>query len=216
MLRRYGVILAISFVMGYPIAGRADDGIPSDTTEVEDSTLVSTDSLDPVKTIQIDTLLFTPGNTLVGYGAVTDSIDRESRLRQRPMAAMFKSMVLPGWGQYGNRRYVKALVYAGLEAWMVGAALHYHDQASDFHRQYEKTPVDNISLRNDYYSLYTDRKDERSKYVWFGAIIVFVSMFDAYVDAHLSGFPRDNPDGLSFELSPTKDKGFQAVLSLSF
>ena len=41
-----------------------------------------------------------------------------------------------------------------------------------------------ISDRNEYYDLYQDRKDERNKFTWFAVITAFVSMFDAYVDAH--------------------------------
>jgi hypothetical protein len=41
-------------------------------------------------------------------------------------------MLLPGWGQLGNRRYLKAILFAGLDAWFVGAAIHYGRQAREF------------------------------------------------------------------------------------
>jgi hypothetical protein len=198
------------------------DTLSADTTEVADSTIVVPfDSLGgeslPVDTvIAVDTVLFSPGQTLIGYSAVTDSTNREQKLGQRPMVAMFKSMVLPGWGQYGNRRYIKAVFYLGLEAWMVGGAFHYDKQVSEFRRLFDETSIENTTLRNDYYSLYKDRKDERSKYTWFAVIVAFVSMFDAYVDAHLSGFPRLNDGDLTISIAPTVDRGVIASLSLGF
>lgn len=198
------------------------DTLPADSTQAVDSTLApATDSLavdsmpvDPV--IPVDTVLFSPGQVLTGYRAVTDSINRELSLGQRPMVAMFKSMVAPGWGQLGNKRYIKAFVYLGLEVWMVGGALHYNEQVSEFRRLFDATSTDDISLRNDYYTLYKDRKDERSKYTWFAVIVAFVSMFDAYVDAHLSGFPRQDENDLTISIAPTVDRGVRASLSIGF
>lgn len=198
------------------------DSLLVDSTEVSDSTIalpmdsLLVDSL-PVDTVTaVDTILFSPGQVLAGYRAVTDSINREQHLCQRPMVAMLKSTVLPGWGQFGNKRYIKAVVYLGLEVWMVGASLHYNEQVSEFRRKFDETPTDNKNLRNEYYGLYKDRKDERSKYTWFAVIVAFVSMFDAYVDAHLSGFPRQNDDNLTISIEPTVDRGVRASVSIGF
>lgn len=198
------------------------DSLPADSTEPVDSTLapatdsLAVDSMPPDTVIAVDTVLFSPGQVLTGYRAVTDSINREQHLGQRPIVAMFKSMALPGWGQLGNKRYIKAFVYLGLEAWMVGGALHYNEQVSEFRRLFDATSLDNTSLRNDYYTLYKDRKDERSKYTWFAVIVAFVSMFDAYVDAHLSGFPRQDENDLTISIAPTVDRGVKASLSFGF
>lgn len=218
-MKRFLLIMA-SAIIGTSSFGA--DTLPADSTEAVDSTWApATDSLavdsmpaDPV--IPVDTVLFSPGQVLTGYRAVTDSTNRELSLGQRPMVAMLKSMVAPGWGQLGNKRYIKAFVYLGLEAWMVGASFHYNDQVSEFRRLFDATPIENTSLRNDYYTLYKDRKDERSKYTWFAVIVAFVSMFDAYVDAHLSGFPRQDENDLTISITPTEDHGVRASLSIGF
>jgi hypothetical protein len=180
-----------------------------------DSTV--SDSLTAPIELPVDTVLFHPGGMLAAYGAVSDSINREKRLRQKPMYGLFKSMVLPGWGQFGNGRHIKAAVYFGLEVWMVVGAIHYGGQASDFRRAFDATPRDAVNLRNDYYSLYRDRQDERNKMTWFAVIVAFVSMFDAFVDAHLSGFPRNEDDqDVTLQIAPTDEHGVAARLSLRF
>jgi hypothetical protein len=221
----YGLMswtLGILALMIMASSARGEVVVEPDSAEVMDSALVPADSIAidsgmADSALHVDTILFAPGTVLTTYGSVSDSLDREKRLRQKPMWALFKSMVVPGWGQIGNGRYIKAAVYFGLEAWMVGGAIHYGQQASDFRRLFDETPRDAVSLRNDYYSLYRDRQDECNKYTWFAVIVAFVSMFDAYVDAHLSGFPRQGEgNDLTLQVAPTEENGVTAALSLRF
>lgn len=220
-----GRVIVQSLVVAMALASCAygNDIETPDTTDVSDSVLVppvdstALDTIAADSVVQMDTLLFSPGGALAIYSPVSDSTDREKLLSQKPMFGLLKSMVLPGWGQFGNQRYIKAAVYFGLETWMVLGAVHYGGQASSFRRLFDDTPIDNNSLRNDYYDLYTDRKDERNKMTWFAIIIAFVSMFDAYVDAHLSGFPRQGElRDLSLQVAPTEDNGVAAAVAIRF
>ena len=170
----------------------AIDDLAADTAQINDTASV------------VDTAIFVPGNTLEIYVPVIDTTNFERKLSQNPTKALFKSMLVPGWGQLANGSPVRAVIYAGLDAWFISAALHYKTQASDFRDLYSQTT--NVELRNDYYDLFNDRRDERNKFTWFAVIVTFVAMFDAYVDAHLSGFPsqKNHPVDLSLEAG---DKG---------
>jgi len=173
-----------------------------------DSTMVDT-------LVAVDTVLFRPGALLTSYNPVTNPENYEKHLYQNPTAALFKSMLIPGLGQIGNRRYIKGAVFFALDTWFVGAAIHYGRQAADFRSKFESDT--SVAGRNDYYFLYEDRKDERHKFTWFAVITTFISMFDAYVDAHLSGFPqKTNDDAVSFNLHPSFKGGMVASISLSF
>jgi hypothetical protein len=164
---------------------------------------------------QIDTLLFEKTNLFAGVSPVTNPEDFETRMYQKPTVALFKSMVVPGLGQLGNRRHIKALLFAGLDAWFIGSAIHYGGQAADFRDRW--AAADDVADKNALYSLYEDRRDERNKFTWFAVIVTFISMFDAYVDAHLSGFPQagDGQD-LSLELAPVPGQAISATLTYSF
>ncbi|HWR83775.1 MAG TPA: DUF5683 domain-containing protein [Candidatus Deferrimicrobium sp.] len=157
-----------------------------------DTPLVDTSRAGADSVIQVDTALYQPGNALLPYTPVNNPTDFEKHLTQNPTLALFKSMFVPGLGQIGNRRYVKAVVFAGLDAWFVGSAIHYGRQAAVFRREFDNAALP--AARNQWYDLYQDRKDERNKFTWFAVIVTFISMFDAYVDAHLSGFPRKERD----------------------
>ena len=62
-----------------------------------------------------------------------------------------------------------------------------------------------------------NRKDSRNKYTWFVFIVSFLSMFDAYVDAHLSGFPDNQRLGnVDLEIGPDFEGGIKAALTMPF
>jgi hypothetical protein len=124
-------------------------------------------------------------------------------------------MAIPGWGQVGNGDYVKAIIFFGLDAWMVGSAIHYGLQAADFKEKFEAAQT--VEERNAWHSLYDDRRGERNKFTWFAVIISFISMFDAYVDAHFSGFPdADREQRIGFDIRPDEGGGVAASVTVPF
>jgi hypothetical protein len=164
----------------------------------------------------VDTMLFNIQSQLSNTSNVTDTSDFEKRLIQTPTKALFKSMLIPGWGQFGNKKPLKALIFAGMDAWMILSAIHHGKKANDLFNQFEST--DDSDLRNQYYSMYLSRKDQRNKFTWFAVIISFFSMFDAYVDAHLSGYPEleNNVEGVTMDIIPDNSNGAQIQLSYHF
>ena len=221
-------ILGVLVIGGAPRAEDATDSLFNDTLndslsdlpeKVADSALTDWDALGDSTSVEdfvpVDTVLYEPGGILGGYIPVNDTTNRETLLTQNPTVALFKSLVLPGWGQLGNHRRTKAIAFFGLEVVMIGAAIHFDQQASDFRDLFDATTE--LKLRNEYYSLYEDRRGRRNNYLWFAGLVAFISMFDAYVDAHLSGFPHQlKDDRLELGLGPNESGDMAAVLSFRF
>lgn len=163
-----------------------------------------------------DTVVFSNSNVLQGMMPVTDKTNLEKHLIQAPTTALFKSMVVPGWGQWGNKKYIKAIIFASFDTWMIARAIHYKKTARDLFDQFES--ASDVSTRNYYYDLYSHQRDQRNKYTWFAVITSFFSMFDAYVDAHLSGYPSEKNEGNDVKIGvvPTDYNGAMVSLSLSF
>lgn len=193
------IILFLLFIQTSPAA---------DSTLVEDSTL---------KSKSLDTVLYLPQNVEGAAIGVTDSADYERRLIQNPTLALFKSMLVPGLGQFGNRQYIKAGVIFGLDAWLISSAVKHGGDASDFRKEFNAAT--DTDERNLLYDKYLDSKDERNKYTWFAVIVTFVSMFDAFSDAHLSGFPKEpekNSKDIELNFRPGAYDGVYASLTYSF
>ena len=210
--------LALVLLCTHPLFAQNPPAPPD--TAVVDTTTLTADAIPPAPAedtvvTRRDTVRYQPTNVLDLYVAPTDTVDLEAHLSQNPTVALFKSMVVPGWGQVGNGDYLKAIIFFGLDAWMVGSAIHYGLQASDFKDKFES--AETVAERNEWYQLYDDRRSERNKFTWFAVIVSFISMFDAYVDAHFSGFPdadRDRPVG--FDIGPDARGGVAASISVPF
>ncbi len=162
----------------------------------------------------VDTALFQIGTQLYGTSPVTDSTNYERHLYQNPTKALFKSMVLPGWGQYGNKKKWKALFYVSFDIWMISKALDHKKKANDLWNTYQS--FDDVPTRNYYHELYDAERDRRNKYTWYAVITSFFSMFDAYVDAHLSGFPKEKESKISIDFKPTEENLASVSLSIKF
>lgn len=121
-----------------------------------------------------------------------------------PSSVLLKSALFPGWGQLTNRKYFKAALVFGLEAWFVtGAVKNWRDAnaAKDRFLADPGTP--------QHFTDYQFYRGNRSDYLWFLGITLFVSMFDAYVDAHLIPYREDTIPGVD------PPKGLEVVV-LSF
>jgi hypothetical protein len=207
-------------LLAVPVAAQEDTG-PADSLKTDtlkaDSLAVDTTAVRvPVR---VDSVLFIPQLDNSPGRRVENPVDFEKHLTQNPTAALFKSMFVPGLGQIGNHRYIKAGVIIGLESWFIIAAIHFGTQAHYYRQEYESADEDDLIARQYNYTLYEDRRDNRNKFTWFAGITIFVSMFDAYVDAHLSGSPYNNDskkDRLSLDVRPDTDGGARAVVSFSF
>ena len=162
-----------------------------------------------------DTLIFADTTLLTGTANVTDTVNFEKHLNQQPTKALFKSMFIPGWGQVGNKRYVKGLCFFAFDVWMISKALDHKKKARDFWDMYESSET--IADKNYYYNLYSGQKDDRNKFTWYAVITSFIAMFDAYVDAHLSGFPaKQNDNTFSIDIDKTDVYDTKISLNLSF
>lgn len=165
----------------------------------------------PVK----DTVVFQPTPVEGEAAAVDNPVDFEEHLYQNPTVALFKSLAVPGWGQLGNRRYVKAGIIISLELYFFSSAYHYNRQARDAKRYFDD--AETISARNEWWDFLDNKRKNRNRFLWFAGLTVFFSMFDAYVDAHLSGSPK-NPRNDRFDVTvvPDESGGATALLTLRF
>jgi len=121
------------------------------------------------------------------FGAPPDTLATKQK---SPSGAMLRSLVLPGWGQFYNEKYSKAIFVFGVEAGLALGASYQNDQ---MHRFDKKRDAEVAKFyRND-----------RNRLIWWLAGFVLFSMGDAYVDAHL--FDYDISPRLSLSVSPAME-----------
>jgi len=108
--------------------------------------------------------------------------------KQNPLRAMLYSTLVPGGGQIYNHAYIKAAVVIGLQAYLVSSAINDNDKAQHYNALMDGTnnSIDQYyrQQRNNY------RNDLKSDYWWIGTTM-FLSVADAFVDAHLYNFKAE-------------------------
>jgi hypothetical protein len=167
--------------------------------------------------------------------AQQDSI-RTSVRKINPTLVLFRSALVPGWGQFYNKRFIKGtLIYSGesyliiniIRDWREANRYKAHFQRigdpifKDQHKfpltplKLNKQPTDYSAYRASEFSKYQHARDRRNIKMWLLVATVFYSMFDAYVDAQLSDF---NQIDKAYEvyLAPAHDDGFQLMVNFKF
>ncbi len=111
-----------------------------------------------------------------------------------PWGAVWRSLLLPGWGQYYVESYWKAPLALGAAGFFAFRIIDFNNQFTDVCREIEASDDDDPLLpflkRNR--EFYRDKRDESAFYL---AIVYLISTIDAYVGAHLYEF--DVSDDLS-------------------
>jgi hypothetical protein len=134
-------------------------------------------------------------------------------LEKDPTGALLRSLAFPGWGQVYTKNYLRGAVYGIGEVILIGAIYNFwtltneHKDNFEFAQRYNRgaflqisgatlLPHDTEFLppeipgEQEEFDLYQRFQDKRNFYLWITAAWVFVSMFDAYVCAHLYNFEK--------------------------
>ncbi|HHE36959.1 MAG TPA: hypothetical protein ENL20_00085 [Candidatus Cloacimonetes bacterium] len=102
--------------------------------------------------------------------------------KKKPLKAAALSLLIPGGGQFYNESYWKSSGVFLLESYVIGLATYHHLKAEDYYQKYAQTEnPENYSKYLEYYN------KRQSDFFWVGTV-VFLSMIDAFVDAHLFDF----------------------------
>lgn len=143
-----------------------------------------------------------------------DTLNSENNVLPNPKDVMFKSLLIPGWGQITNRQAWKVpIVYGllgGLSWYSIFLNKKYHDYRAAFYNLNEQTPDDfkfgqtpaYLSSVTSLESLRTNRNFFRNRrdfiYITVG-LAYGLNVIDAYVFAHMRSF--DVSENLSVRTS---------------
>lgn len=125
--------------------------------------------------------------TSVALYAQTDSVTKNSGkaelvMTKSPWAAVLRSAVLPGFGQFYNESYWKIPVFAGAAAWFTYNVYYNQDKYKQFADSYNKNGGYTDQKKRDFY------RNQRDEFYIYLGLTYLLNMVDAYVDAHLFDF----------------------------
>lgn len=128
-------------------------------------------------------------DTLDGFDNVSEEPENEIfEMQKSPWGAVLRSAVIPGWGQFYNESYWKIPLVWGLLAYYTSVWIKSHRLYWDNQEYYLNNKNINIIAEKLYKSrrdFYRDQRDEFAVYI---GLVYFLTLVDAYVDAHLFDF----------------------------
>jgi len=130
--------------------------------------------------------------------AEDQTVVKETVKKHSPTGALLRSAAIPGWGQFYNKKYIKAAIIGGIESVLIYQTAYYWSRTSKYEGLYQGDT--STVTRIEKYNNYDRYRDLRNQHIWLLGITVFYSMFDAYVDAHLNNFDID----LTPEFEPSR------------
>lgn len=156
----------------------------------------------PARAVEADsTQRPVPGSDAIVDTTARRTVPGRARWTEQPRVVMLRSLLVPGWGQFHNRAYVKSAVVAGAEA-TFGVQL-----IADL-RELDRLilEVDRLApVGGEGYELAKSRYNARlDRYVgrqWMFAGVLAYALVDAYVDAHFRDFE------IEFQMDPALPEG---------
>jgi hypothetical protein len=131
--------------------------------------------------------------------------------RKSPTGALLRSVAFPGWGQFYNKKYFKGVVVFGAETTFITLAAIEWRRMNKHKKNFQNPDHPDRLWEFEQFEFY---EDQRNLYLWITSGIIFLSMFDAYVDAHLFNFDREKVRDLSVSLIPTENAGSEVRIAL--
>lgn len=126
----------------------------------------------------------------------SNSVRLALKKKSSPRSVMFRSLVVPGWGQYYNHQYLKAALVCGAEVGLLTTAIYWNNKANAANNRDDKLFYQN----------------NRNTANWFLLGTVILSLLDAYVDASLADFD-ESPD-LSFTPAAARTSGVMLTIKI--
>jgi len=139
-----------------------------------------------------------------GQTIITASVDFDHRVRAKsdstqslfrsPTGAMIRSLIIPGWGQVYNKKYVKAILIFCAESGLLANSIYLN----------QKYKASKTELEREFYI------NNRNLSNWWLVGVILFSMADAFVDAHLADFD-ESPDLSYLKIVPIGNFQYSGV-----
>jgi len=106
-----------------------------------------------------------------------------------PATAMISSILIPGGGQYYTGRTTRGVVFSVIQGSLLSSTIYSHFKYKYYTVQFDQTGNYNDSIRaRGFYNM-------RNNLMWWDAIVIAISVADAYVGAKMYGFYEETESG---------------------
>ena len=133
------------------------------------------------------------------------SQDRENKEGISPeikFTSLQKSLLIPGWGQIAEKRYIEGVLFLSAEIFCIYKIFSYNHKGNDYYNLYKKT--ENVSDATEYRGLTEKYDTRRNRFILVAAGVWIVNLIDIYFIGKKKGKKERNLR-LNFKLNENKD-----------
>ena len=131
-----------------------------------------------------------------------DEKDKEEILPKKKLNSLQKSLLLPGWGQIAEKRYLEGALFLSLEIFCFYKIFSYNHKGNDYYNLYKN--ADNVSDAIKYRDLTEKYDTKRNRFILAAASVWIVNLIDIYLIVKKKDKKERNLR-LKFKLNENKD-----------
>ncbi|TYB31694.1 MAG: hypothetical protein FXF47_03600 [Candidatus Mcinerneyibacterium aminivorans] len=109
-----------------------------------------------------------------------DDADFNNKNKKSPTKALIMGMIIPGSGDFYNRKYIKGSIFLGVGLFFAYKSYNYYEKQDEYYTEYLKTNDENK------YKLYEENYNKMESYMYFYIINLAISTIDGIVESYLS------------------------------
>ncbi|MDD5773782.1 MAG: DUF5683 domain-containing protein [bacterium] len=117
-------------------------------------------------------------------GVIASEIEKE----RLPPNRVTRLSIIPGMGQFYNKKRTKAWTIIGLEVGAITGTLVFHQRQIKAYRNWEAVSELDEKKRGVSRQKLEDIRRARNTFIWLGGLLWVYNIADAYVDAHFYKF----------------------------
>jgi len=142
----------------------------------------------------------------------SQEVEVEKRtLNSNKISSLQKSLLIPGWGQIAEKRYIEGVLFLSVEIFCFYKIFSYNHKGNDYYNLYKK--ADNVSDATEYRDLAEKYDTRRNRFILAAAGVWIINLIDIYIIVKKKDKKERNLR-LNFKLNENKDLAF--TISYSF
>lgn len=109
------------------------------------------------------------------------SLDEESKegiSPQKKFTSLQKSLIIPGWGQIAEKRYLEGILFLSAEIFCFYKIFSYNHKGNNYYNLYKK--ADNVSDAIKYRELIEKYDTKRNRFILAAASVWIINLIDIY------------------------------------
>ncbi len=140
-----------------------------------------------------------------------DEENKKGTLPKKKLNSLQKSLLIPGWGQIAEKRYLEGILFLSVEVFCLYKVISYNHKGNDYYSLYKN--ADNVSNAIEYRDLTENYDTKRNRFILAAAGVWIINLIDIYFIIKKKDKKERN---LKIKLEHNENKDLALTVAFSF